>query len=83
VLGEGAKAGTFVELKQARIGARTKVPHLSYIGDAEIGEDTNIAAGNITANFPHEPGRPKAQTRIGATLTGVDNMSMRRHWRLM
>jgi bifunctional UDP-N-acetylglucosamine pyrophosphorylase/glucosamine-1-phosphate N-acetyltransferase len=75
VLGEDAKAGTFVELKQARIGARTKVPHLSYIGDAEIGEDTNIAAGNITANFPHEPGKPKGTTRIGRNVrTGVDNV---------
>jgi bifunctional UDP-N-acetylglucosamine pyrophosphorylase/glucosamine-1-phosphate N-acetyltransferase len=74
VLGEGSKAGTFVELKQARIGARTKVPHLSYLGDAEIGEDTNIAAGNITANFPHQPGLPKGTTRIGRNVrTGVDN----------
>jgi bifunctional UDP-N-acetylglucosamine pyrophosphorylase/glucosamine-1-phosphate N-acetyltransferase len=77
VLGEGAKAGTFVELKKARIGARSKVPHLSYVGDAEIGEDTNIAAGNITANFPHEPGRPKGTTRIGSNVrTGVDNVFM-------
>jgi bifunctional UDP-N-acetylglucosamine pyrophosphorylase/glucosamine-1-phosphate N-acetyltransferase len=77
VLGEGAKAGTFVELKKARVGARSKVPHLSYIGDAEIGEDTNIAAGNITANFPHEPGRPKGTTRIGSNVrTGVDNTFM-------
>jgi bifunctional UDP-N-acetylglucosamine pyrophosphorylase/glucosamine-1-phosphate N-acetyltransferase len=74
VLGEGSKAGTFVELKKARIGARTKVPHLSYLGDAEIGEDTNIAAGNITANFPHEAGLPKGTTRIGRNVrTGVDN----------
>ncbi len=74
VLGEGSKAGTFVELKKARIGARSKVPHLSYIGDAEIGEDTNIAAGNITANFPHEQGKPKGTTRIGSNVrTGVDN----------
>jgi len=74
VLGEGARAGTFVELKKARIGARSKVPHLSYIGDAEIGEDTNIAAGNITANFPHEQGKPKGTTRIGSNVrTGVDN----------
>ncbi len=74
VLGEGAKAGTFVELKKARVGARSKVPHLSYIGDAEIGEDTNIAAGNITANFPHQPGKPKGTTRIGGNVrTGVDN----------
>ncbi len=77
VLGEGAKAGTFVELKQARIGARSKVPHLSYIGDAEIGEDTNIAAGNVTANFPHQEGQPKGTTRIGSNVrTGVDNTFM-------
>jgi bifunctional UDP-N-acetylglucosamine pyrophosphorylase / glucosamine-1-phosphate N-acetyltransferase len=75
VLGEGAKAGTFVELKKARIGARSKVPHLSYIGDAEIGEDTNIAAGNITANFKHEAGLPKAETRIGSNVrTGINNV---------
>jgi bifunctional UDP-N-acetylglucosamine pyrophosphorylase / glucosamine-1-phosphate N-acetyltransferase len=74
VVGEGAKIGTFVEVKASTIGARTKVPHLSYIGDAEIGEDTNIAAGNITANFKHEPGQPKATTRIGSNVrTGVDN----------
>ena len=73
-LGEGAKIGTFVEVKNSRVGARTKIPHLSYIGDAEIGEDTNIAAGNITANFKHEPGKPKARTRIGRNVrTGVDN----------
>ncbi|HUZ98395.1 MAG TPA: NTP transferase domain-containing protein [Gaiellaceae bacterium] len=74
VVGEGAKIGTFVEVKASTIGARTKVPHLSYIGDADIGEDTNIAAGNITANFKHEPGEPKAKTRIGSNVrTGVDN----------
>jgi bifunctional UDP-N-acetylglucosamine pyrophosphorylase / glucosamine-1-phosphate N-acetyltransferase len=73
-VGEGAKIGTFVEVKNSRIGARTKVPHLSYIGDAEIGEDTNIAAGNITANFKHQPGEAKATTRIGSNVrTGVDN----------
>ncbi len=71
-VGERAKVGTFVELKNARIGARTKVPHLSYIGDAEIGEDTNVAAGNITANLSH--GGPKSRTRIGSNVrTGVDN----------
>jgi bifunctional UDP-N-acetylglucosamine pyrophosphorylase / glucosamine-1-phosphate N-acetyltransferase len=73
-LGEGVKIGTFVEIKKSRVGARTKIPHLSYIGDAEIGEDTNIAAGNITANFPHEQGKPKGTTRIGSNVrTGVDN----------
>ena len=74
VLGEQAKAGTFVELKNSRIGARTKVPHLSYIGDADIGEDSNIAASNVTVNFPHQPGRPKGRTTIGSNVrTGVDN----------
>jgi bifunctional UDP-N-acetylglucosamine pyrophosphorylase/glucosamine-1-phosphate N-acetyltransferase len=74
VLEAGAKAGTFVEIKQSRIGARTKVPHLSYIGDAEVGEDTNIAAGNVTANYSHEPGRSKGKTTIGKNVrTGVDN----------
>jgi bifunctional UDP-N-acetylglucosamine pyrophosphorylase / glucosamine-1-phosphate N-acetyltransferase len=74
VLEANAKAGTFVEIKNSRIGARTKVPHLSYIGDAEIGEDTNVAAGNITVNFPHEPGKPKSRTTIGANVrTGVQN----------
>ncbi len=70
----GAKVGTFVEVKNSRIGERTKVPHLSYIGDAEIGEDTNIGAGAITANFPHQPGRPKGRTTIGHNVrTGIHN----------
>ena len=74
VLGAGAKAGTFVEIKNSHIGARTKVPHLSYIGDADIGEDSNIAASNVTVNFPHQPGRPKGRTTIGRNVrTGVDN----------
>ncbi|MGB2954206.1 MAG: bifunctional UDP-N-acetylglucosamine diphosphorylase/glucosamine-1-phosphate N-acetyltransferase GlmU [Gaiellaceae bacterium] len=74
VLGEGAKAGTFVEIKNSTIGERTKVPHLSYIGDAEIGEETNVGAGTITANYPHEPGRPKGRTKIGRNVrTGVQN----------
>ena len=74
VLGDSSKAGTFVEIKNSRIGDRTKVPHLSYIGDAEIGADTNVAAGNITVNFPHRPGLPKGRTTIGANVrTGVQN----------
>jgi bifunctional UDP-N-acetylglucosamine pyrophosphorylase / glucosamine-1-phosphate N-acetyltransferase len=73
-VGANAKIGAFVEVKKTTVGARTKIPHLSYIGDAEIGEDTNIAAGNITANFKHEEGQPKARTRIGSNVrTGVDN----------
>ena len=74
VLEPGAKAGTFVEIKQSRIGARAKVPHLSYIGDADVGEGANVAAGNVTANFSHTPGRPKERTTIGKNVrTGVDN----------
>jgi bifunctional UDP-N-acetylglucosamine pyrophosphorylase/glucosamine-1-phosphate N-acetyltransferase len=74
VLEADAKAGTFVEIKNSRVGARTKIPHLSYIGDADIGERTNVAAGNITVNFPHEPGKPKSRTTIGANVrTGVQN----------
>ena len=46
----------------------------SYIGDTEIGEDTNIGAGGITANFAHKPGMPKKQTRIGSNVrTGIQN----------
>jgi bifunctional UDP-N-acetylglucosamine pyrophosphorylase / glucosamine-1-phosphate N-acetyltransferase len=74
VLEAAAKAGTFVEIKNSRIGAGAKVPHLSYIGDAEVGEGTNIGAGNITANYPHEPGQPKGRTKIGRNVrTAVDN----------
>ena len=74
VLEAGAKAGTFVELKNSRIGEGTKVPHLSYIGDAEIGAETNVGAGGITVNYPHEPGRPKGRTKIGRNVrTGVHN----------
>ena len=65
-----AKAGTFVEIKNSEIGAGAKVPHLSYIGDADIGEGTNIGAGNITANYD---GRNKNRTTIGANVkTSVD-----------
>jgi bifunctional UDP-N-acetylglucosamine pyrophosphorylase/glucosamine-1-phosphate N-acetyltransferase len=64
------KIGTFVETKNATIGERAKVPHLSYIGDAEIGEDTNIGAGNITANYD---GFRKHRTTVGARVkTGSD-----------
>jgi bifunctional UDP-N-acetylglucosamine pyrophosphorylase / glucosamine-1-phosphate N-acetyltransferase len=74
VLESGAKAGAFVEIKNSRIGERTKVPHQSYIGDAEIGADTNIAAGNITVNYPHQAGKPKGRTKIGRNVrTGVHN----------
>jgi len=72
VLEAGSKAGTFVELKNVRIGERSKVPHLTYLGDADVGDDTNVAAGNITANQEHT--RVKSRTTIGSNVrTGVDN----------
>jgi bifunctional UDP-N-acetylglucosamine pyrophosphorylase / glucosamine-1-phosphate N-acetyltransferase len=72
VLEAGAKAGTFVEIKNSHIGQRTKVPHLTYLGDADVGADTNIAAGNVTANQEHT--RIKKRTTIGSNVrTGVDN----------
>jgi bifunctional UDP-N-acetylglucosamine pyrophosphorylase / glucosamine-1-phosphate N-acetyltransferase len=61
-LGEGAKVGTFVEVKNSSIGAGTKVPHLSYVGDAEVGEGSNLGAGTITANYD---GFTKSPTKIG------------------
>jgi bifunctional UDP-N-acetylglucosamine pyrophosphorylase/glucosamine-1-phosphate N-acetyltransferase len=68
-LAAGAKAGTFVELKNADIGAGTKVPHLSYVGDAEIGADANLGASTITANYD---GVDKHKTRIGDGVhTGI------------
>jgi bifunctional UDP-N-acetylglucosamine pyrophosphorylase/glucosamine-1-phosphate N-acetyltransferase len=69
-LGRGAKAGAFVEIKKSRIGPASKVPHLSYIGDTEIGEDANIGAGTITANYD---GIRKHRTVIGDHVRiGVD-----------
>jgi bifunctional UDP-N-acetylglucosamine pyrophosphorylase/glucosamine-1-phosphate N-acetyltransferase len=69
-IAEGAKIGTYVEVKNSNIGAGTKIPHLSYIGDADIGEHSNIAAGNITANFHRGV---KSRTTIGnSVMTGVD-----------
>ncbi len=70
VLREGAKAGTFVEIKNSDVGAGTKVPHLSYIGDADIGEGTNLGASTITANYD---GYRKHRTTIGDRVkTSVD-----------
>jgi bifunctional UDP-N-acetylglucosamine pyrophosphorylase / glucosamine-1-phosphate N-acetyltransferase len=74
VLEEEAKAGAFVEIKNSRLRRGAKVPHSSYVGDADVGENANVAAGNITANYPHEPGREKGRTVIGRNVrTGVDN----------
>jgi bifunctional UDP-N-acetylglucosamine pyrophosphorylase / glucosamine-1-phosphate N-acetyltransferase len=64
-LHDKAKAGTFVEIKNSQIGEGTKVPHLSYIGDADIGPGSNIGAGTITANYD---GANKHRTTIGAKV---------------
>jgi bifunctional UDP-N-acetylglucosamine pyrophosphorylase/glucosamine-1-phosphate N-acetyltransferase len=74
VLGASSKAGTFVELKNTSLGESTKVPHLSYMGDAEIGDRTNVGAGSITVNLPHAGG-PKQRTEIGRDVrVGVDTV---------
>jgi bifunctional UDP-N-acetylglucosamine pyrophosphorylase / glucosamine-1-phosphate N-acetyltransferase len=75
VLEVAAKAGTFVELKNTLVGEGAKVPHLSYMGDADIGAGTNVGAGAITANLAHHPERGKSRTRIGRDVrVGVDTV---------
>ena len=70
VLSERAKAGAFVEIKNSNIGIAAKVPHLSYIGDADVGDESNLGAATITANYD---GRAKHRTRIGKRVqSGVD-----------
>lgn len=71
-LGEGSKVGAYVETKQATIGAGAKVPHLSYVGDATVGERSNIGAGTIFANYD---GAKKHRTTIGRHCkTGSNNV---------
>ncbi len=69
VVGERAKVGTFVEVKNSNIGAGAKVPHLSYIGDTDVGEGSNLGASTITANYD---GRKKHRTKLGKSVkTGI------------
>jgi bifunctional UDP-N-acetylglucosamine pyrophosphorylase/glucosamine-1-phosphate N-acetyltransferase len=71
-LEEGAKAGTFVEIKNSRLGAGAKVPHLAYVGDADVGAGSNLGAGTVTANYD---GFRKHRTTIGRDVrVGVDTM---------
>ena len=71
-LASGAFVGKFVEVKKSSIGSGTKVPHLSYIGDATIGSGTNIGAGTITCNFD---GKDKHKTVIGSgSFVGSDTI---------
>jgi len=70
VLGEVSKVGAYCELKNTRVGAGSKVPHLSYVGDAEIGAGANLGAGTITANYD---GKDKYRTTIGdGVFTGIN-----------
>jgi bifunctional UDP-N-acetylglucosamine pyrophosphorylase/glucosamine-1-phosphate N-acetyltransferase len=69
IVREGAKVGTFVEVKNSDIGAGAKVPHLSYLGDADVGEGSNLGASTITANYD---GRKKHRTKLGKSVkTGI------------
>lgn len=71
-LGESTKIGTFVETKNAEIGTGSKVPHLTYVGDATIGEHSNIGASSVFVNYD---GVTKHHTTIGSHVrTGADNM---------
>ena len=68
-LATGVKVGTYVEIKNSEIGEGTKVPHLSYVGDADIGAGVNLGAGTITANYD---GVNKHRTKVGdGSHTGV------------
>ncbi len=70
LLREGSKVGTFVEVKNSDIGPGAKIPHLSYIGDADVGAKSNLGAATITANYD---GANKHRTTVGAGVrTGVD-----------
>ncbi|MAH02304.1 MAG: UDP-N-acetylglucosamine pyrophosphorylase [Candidatus Pelagibacter sp.] len=61
ILSKGSKVGNFVEIKNSRVGARSKINHLSYVGDTTIGKSTNIGAGTITCNYD---GKRKNRTKI-------------------
>jgi bifunctional UDP-N-acetylglucosamine pyrophosphorylase / glucosamine-1-phosphate N-acetyltransferase len=72
-VGAGAKIGNFVELKKSKIGRGAKVPHLSYVGDATVGDKANIGAGAITCNYD---GAEKHETVIGAGAFVGTNTSL-------
>jgi bifunctional UDP-N-acetylglucosamine pyrophosphorylase/glucosamine-1-phosphate N-acetyltransferase len=73
LLREGSKVGTFVEIKNSDIGEGAKVPHLSYIGDADVGAGTNLGASTITANYD---GRRKHRTTVGEGVHGGVHTSL-------
>ena len=72
VLGADGKLGAFVEAKNSTIGTGTKVPHLTYVGDADIGEHSNIGASSVFVNYD---GATKQRTTVGSHVrTGSDTM---------
>jgi len=73
VLKEGSRVGNFVEVKKSTIGKKSKINHLSYIGDSEVGEDVNIGAGTITCNYD---GIKKYKTKIKNNVFIGSNSSL-------
>ena len=73
ILKEGSKIGNFVEVKKSTIGKKSKVNHLSYIGDSELGENVNIGAGTITCNYD---GFRKSKTKISHNVFIGSNSSL-------
>ena len=73
ILKEGSKIGNFVEIKKSTIGKKSKVNHLSYIGDSEIGKSVNIGAGTITCNYD---GVKKSKTKIKDKVFVGSNSSL-------
>ncbi len=72
IVGLGAEIGNYAEIKKSRLGARVRQHHFSYLGDAQVGDDVNIGAGSVTANFD---GTEKHETVIGdGAFIGVDTM---------
>ncbi|MDR1061980.1 MAG: hypothetical protein LBL83_12440 [Clostridiales bacterium] len=72
-LRDGAKVGSFVEIKNSAVGAGTKIPHLSYVGDADVGAGTNIGCGVITCNYD---GKSKHRTKIGSGVFVGSNSNL-------
>ena len=73
ILKEGSKVGNFVEIKKSTIGKKSKVSHLSYVGDSEIGKSVNIGAGTITCNYD---GIKKNKTKIKDNVFVGSNSSL-------
>ena len=73
ILSKGSKVGNFVEIKNSRVGARSKINHLSYVGDTTIGKSTNIGAGTITCNYD---GKKKSRTKIQDEVSIGSNSSL-------